>query len=184
MSAGSRPLLSVCSRWFQNLTAGRFRVTWGHQMKPSDKLLSRRQFTSRTALGSLAASACWLPFKPNIADLVPPAPAAAETSAGSDLSPQGQVEAEARFQSILSQYPGRFSEAQKADLKRLCLTLQPQLEQLRAWPVGNPDQPALYLKPLVEREKKSKAAPNLKLAPSAIGPSGKAQGKPNSANKH
>jgi hypothetical protein len=38
---------------------------------------------------------------------------------------------------------------------------------LRAWPVANSDQPALYLKPLVEREKKSNAAPNLKSAPAS-----------------
>jgi len=38
---------------------------------------------------------------------------------------------------------------------------------LRAWPVGNSAAPALYLKPLVEREKPSNAAPNLKSAPPA-----------------
>jgi hypothetical protein len=85
----------------------------------------------------------------------------------SKLSPQSQSEAEARYQSILAQYADRFSEAQKADLKRLCFALQPQLDRLRAWPVANSDQPALYLKPLVEREKKSNAAPNLKSVPSA-----------------
>src|SRR5262249_25161853 len=83
------------------------------------------------------------------------------------LSPQSQAEADARFQSILVQYPDRFSDAQKSDLKRLCFVLQPQLDQLRAGSVANSDQPALYLKPLVEREKKINAAPNLKSAPPA-----------------
>ena len=83
-----------------------------------------------------------------------------------------------RFQSILSQYPDRFSDAQKADLKRLCFVLQPNLDNLRAWPVANSDAPALYLKPLVEREKKSNAAPNLKSAPQPATPA-----KPNPTGK-
>ena len=62
------------------------------------------------------------------------------------------------------------SDAQKTDLKRLCFALQPQLDRLRAWPIANSAQPALYLKPLVEHEKKSDAAPNLKSAPAATAP--------------
>jgi len=97
----------------------------------------------------------------------------------SKLSPQGQAEAEARYQSILAQYADRFSDAQKTELKRLCFALQPQLDRLRAWPVANSDQPALYLKPLVEREKKSNAAPNLKSAPTTAAPAKSlAPGKP------
>jgi hypothetical protein len=97
----------------------------------------------------------------------------------SKLSPQSQAEAEARYQSILAQYPERLSDAQKTDVKRLCLALQPQLDRLRAWPIANSAQPALYLKPLVEREKKSNAAPNLKSAPTAATPAKSlAPGKP------
>jgi hypothetical protein len=104
----------------------------------------------------------------SLPDLAAAGPTTLPTQLPSDaskLSPQSQYEAEARYQSILAQYPDRFSEAQKADLKRLCFALQPQLDRLRAWPVANSDQPALYLKPLVEREKKSNAAANLKSAP-------------------
>jgi len=71
---------------------------------------------------------------------------------------------------LLARYGGRFSDAQKADLRRLCFVLQPQLDGLRAWPVANSDAPALYLKPLVEREKKGNAAPNLKSAPQPAKP--------------
>ncbi len=69
------------------------------------------------------------------------------------LSPEGHAEVEARIQSILSQYGNRLSEAQKADIRRLCNLAQPPLDRLRAYPVENGDGPALYLKPLAEREK-------------------------------
>jgi hypothetical protein len=69
------------------------------------------------------------------------------------LSPESHAEAEARFQTILNQYGNRFSDAQKTDLHRLCALAQPPLDRLRAYPLENGDAPALYLKPLVEREK-------------------------------
>jgi hypothetical protein len=69
------------------------------------------------------------------------------------LSPESHAEVEARVQAILSQYGSRFNEAQKADLRRLCNLAQPPLDRLRAYALDNGDAPALYLKPLVEREK-------------------------------
>lgn len=125
--------------------------------------VSRREFSRRAALGTAAAIA------PPFSSFVPSEPVGVpdtQTPASTPkLSPQSQAEADSRFQSILAQYPDRFSDAQKTDLKRLCFVLQPQLDQIRAWPAANSDAPALYLKPLVEREKKTNAAPNLKSAP-------------------
>jgi len=69
------------------------------------------------------------------------------------LSPESHAEAEARFQIISSQYGSRFNDAQKADIRRLCFLAQPPLDRLRAYAVENGDNPALYFKPLVEREK-------------------------------
>jgi hypothetical protein len=69
------------------------------------------------------------------------------------LSPESRAEVEARIQTILNQYGSRFSDAQKADLRRLCALAQPPLDRLRAYALENGDAPALYLKPLVEREK-------------------------------
>jgi hypothetical protein len=132
-------------------------------MKPSDNFLSRREFARRAALG--AASTSLLPLR----ELVPPTAASesphpaqspAQTPANAPkLSPQSQAEAEARHEAILAQYPDRFSDAQKSDLKRLCVALQPSLDRLRAYAIDNADQPALYLKPLVEREKKPVTRP-------------------------
>ena len=69
------------------------------------------------------------------------------------LSPESHAEAEARIQAIFAQYGGRFSDAQKTDLRRLCFLAQPPLDRLRAYALENGDNPALYFKPLVEREK-------------------------------
>ena len=132
-------------------------------MKPTDTALSRREFARRAALGTAAAvSGGWR---------VPGGETGLNPSAGqqppqaANLSPQSAAEAEARYQAILQQYGDRFSEAQKADLKHVCVGIQQNLDKVRAYSLSNGDQPALYLKPLVEREKKSGAPPNLKSAP-------------------
>jgi len=75
------------------------------------------------------------------------------------LSPQSLIEAEGRYQSILQQYGQRFSDVQKADIRRLCAVAQQSLDAVRTYPVGNAEQTGLYLKPLVERDKKSTAPP-------------------------
>ena len=147
-------------------------------MTNTNTSLSRREFARRAALGTAVTSTMLL----SLPDFVAAAPPALPTQIPADapkLSPQSQAEAESRYQSILAQYPDRFSDAQKVDLKRLCLALQPQLDRLRGWPIANSTQPALYLKPLVEREKRSNAAPNLKSAPAANTPTKSlAPGKP------
>jgi hypothetical protein len=144
--------------------------------KPSpDKAvgISRREFARRAAIASALASVA-----PATA-LTAPAPqpnehanaAAADfggrlSAASSEsiaqpqqpadmpkLSPESHAEAEARIQTIFAQYATRFSDAQKADIRRLCFLGQPPLDRLRAYALENSDSPALYLKPLVEREK-------------------------------
>lgn len=128
---------------------------------PERQRVSRREFARRAALGT-AAAITTVPLSPLVTRH---SPLSDQSPDPAKLSPQSQAEADARFQSILAQYPDRFSDAQKADLKRLCFVAQQPLDALRSWPVANSDQPALYLKPIVEREKKNNAAPNLKFAP-------------------
>ncbi len=134
-------------------------------MPPTDKPFSRREFARRAALG--AATAAVLPLReivPSAAASVPePAqtPAQAPTNAAK-LSPRSQAEADFRFQAILNQYPDRFSDAQKTDLSRLCVLLQPPLDRIRAYAISNGDLPALYLKPLVDRDKKPPASSSTK----------------------
>ena len=135
-------------------------------MKSTDAALSRREFARRAALSTAAVatgSAAWSTPASNLS----PAGANPQTTAASaKLSPQSAAEAEARCQTILQQYGDRFSDAQKADIKHVCLGIQENLDKVRAYSLSDGDQPALYLKPLVEREKKS-GAPNVKMPPAA-----------------
>jgi hypothetical protein len=114
-----------------------------------DHAISRREFARRAAMVSAATLA---PANLLGSAVSPPMPQQQPTSA--NLSPESQAEVESRVQAILSEYGGRFSDTQKVDLRRLCKEAQPVLDRLRAYPTENGDGPALYLKPLMEREKK------------------------------
>jgi len=133
-------------------------------MKPTDAALSRREFARRAALGTAVAVSGGWQVASGETELNPTAGQQARQAA--NLSPQSAAEAEARYQTILQQYGDRFSGAQKADIKHVCLSIQENLDKVRAYSLSNGDQPALYLRPLVEREKKS-GAPNVKKPPSA-----------------
>jgi len=119
--------------------------------------ISRREFARRAALISA------VPFVPSTGL---PAPSGASSTlfpqSATILPPESQAEAEARFDAILKLYGSRLSDAQKTDVQRRCIAGQEALDRLRAHHLENSDNPALYLKPLVEREKKP--------APSAAAP--------------
>lgn len=113
--------------------------------------ISRREFARRAALASAVAAVG--PAASLAATTAPAIPLPQQSADLPKLSPEGHAEVDARVQSILAQYGTRFSDAQKADLHRLCHLAQPPLDRLRAYALANGDAPALYLKPLVEREK-------------------------------
>jgi hypothetical protein len=119
--------------------------------------ISRREFARRAAMASAAASLA--PVKVLTAESATASPQPPQLPDMPKLSPEGQAEVEARVHAILSQYGSRFSEAQKAEIRRLCALAQPPLDRLRGYAIQNGDEPALYLKPLVEREKKPAAPP-------------------------
>jgi hypothetical protein len=154
-------------------------------MPPADKPFSRREFARRAALG--AAAAAVLPLREIVPANVESEPRLAQAPAQTSrqnptgapkLSPQSQAEADFRFQAILNQYPDRFSEAQKTDLRRLCVLLQPPLDRIRTYAVSDGDLPALYLKPLVERDKKPAASASAPVTPSAAAKSAATQKPP------
>jgi len=115
-----------------------------------DHAISRREFARRAAMVSAATLT---PTNLLSSDILPATPQTQQPSPA-DLSPESRAEVEARIQAILNEYGGRFSDAQKTDLRRLCKEAQPVLDRLRAYPTENGDGPALYLRPLMEREKK------------------------------
>jgi hypothetical protein len=114
--------------------------------------ISRREFARRAAIVSAVAMVPTraLPARPSMED-----PSLNQSSDTPSLSTESKAEAEARYQTILGVYGSRFSDAQKSDLRRLSFAAQSSLDHLRAYTVENGDCPALYLKPLVEREKKT-----------------------------
>lgn len=122
---------------------------------------SRREFARRAAI---ASAATLLPANLPVSAPLPPQ----QPSKLPPLSPESQAEADARTQLAFAQYGSRLSAEQKSELARLSAGLQRQLDSLRAFPVDNGDDPALYLKPLMEREKKP--APTNAAAPSAAKP--------------
>jgi hypothetical protein len=122
-----------------------------------ESAISRREFARRAALVSAAAS-----LAP--ADLLraesSAAPVPAQQPANAPkLSPEGQAEVESRIQSIFAQYGKRLPDSQKKDIRRLAAEAQPALDRLRAFATENGDGPGLYLKPLMEREKKHSLMP-------------------------
>jgi len=125
--------------------------------QPKKGEISRRQFARRAAL--LSATASIAPAASVFADSLPAAPALQTPDTHPHLSPESQTEAEARYQQILSQYGSRFSAEDKATIQQANVTMQASLEKIRAYALENGDGPALYLKPLVEREKKKPATP-------------------------
>jgi hypothetical protein len=167
------------------------------------KDISRREFARRAALASAVASLAPAQAVAGVASAQaanPTASAPPQTTVPTQpsqpvqapnlpkLSGESQAEADARLQAILARYGGRFSDDQKAELHRLCVMAQPQLDRLRAYNLENGVSPALYLKPLVEREKKPTApqvppraaVPKASPAPAANAPSA---GKPPTAPK-
>ncbi len=115
------------------------------------KLLSRRSFARRAALFSASAAL--------ITDgTLLPSNVRAESFAQfpielPKLSPESQAEAEARFQLVISRHGSHLNEEDKRNIKMLCYFSQPGLDRLRSFSLKNSDVPALFLKPIVEREK-------------------------------
>ena len=125
--------------------------------QPKRNAISRRQFTRRAAMLSAAASV--VPAASAFANPASVTPPQAPLPAHPGLSPESQTEADARLQQILAQYGSRFSEDEKSLLQKINVITQQALDRVRVYPLQNSDSPALYLKPLVEREKKKSESP-------------------------
>jgi hypothetical protein len=123
--------------------------------KRSGSLLSRRQFAHRAAV--LSATATIVPAGAILPDSAASLALQSATN-NPPLSPAAQLEVDSRYQQILSLYGQHLDEAQKANIKKMCVDLQPALEKIRNFRLDNGNAPALFLKPLVERDKRPQAA--------------------------
>jgi hypothetical protein len=119
--------------------------------------ISRREFARRAAFVSAAASLS--PAGLLSANSGAAAAPALQSANSPKLSAESQAEMESRLKAIFAQYGNRLSNAQKDDLKRLAHDSQQMLDRLRAYPTANEDSPGLYLKPLIERERKPTTKP-------------------------
>jgi L-aminopeptidase/D-esterase-like protein len=116
--------------------------------------ISRREFARRAAFVSAAASLSTTNLLSR-ESTVGTAHPLQTTAGGPKLSAESQAEMESRIQAVFAQYGSRLNDAQKAELHRLAAEGQAGLDRLRAYSTNNGDGPGLYLKPLIEREKKS-----------------------------
>ena len=120
------------------------------QKNPS---ISRRQFATNALLTTAAAT-----FAAATSTTATATPSQSPTTAPA-LSEASQSESALRLQTIVAIYGPRFSDDQKAALKKICNSTQSSLDRLRAYKTENSDDPALHLKPLIEHERKSPASP-------------------------
>jgi hypothetical protein len=123
----------------------------------NNSAISRREFARRAAFVSAAASLA--PANLLDAGTSAPEPLVQQSANLPKLSPESQAEVESRIQAIFAQYGSRLSDAQKADIRRLAAEAQPPLDRLRAYATENGDGPGLYLKPLIEHERKASPLP-------------------------
>jgi len=123
----------------------------------SDSAISRREFARRATLVSAAASLA--PSNLLTPDSVAARLPTQQAANAPKPSPEGHAEVESRIQSIFAQYGSRLTDSQKADIRRLVTETQPTLDRLRAFATDNGDGPGLYLKPLMERERKPSPMP-------------------------
>jgi hypothetical protein len=123
----------------------------------SNSSISRRDFARRAAFASAAASLA--PSELLSSESIAMPQPAQQPANAPKLSPESQAEVESRIQAIFAQYGKRLSDTQKTDIRRLAAEAQPPLDRLRAFATDNGDGPGLYLKPLIERERKPSPKP-------------------------
>ena len=102
--------------------------------------ISRRDFAVSAALASAAIAAVptgMLAQEKGAAEAAKP-----EAPQPPKLSPASQAEVEERYAAILRKYGSRLSDEQKKDVHKSLISQQQGLDQIRAFPLENWDEPA------------------------------------------
>jgi len=111
--------------------------------------ISRRDFAVSAALATAALAA--VPADA-LAQEKPAAEAAKpETPQPPKLSAGSQAEVETRYAEVLRKYGARLSEDQKKDVHKSLLSQQQGLDQIRAFPLENWDEPATVFKAVASK---------------------------------
>ena len=106
--------------------------------------ISRRDFAVSAALATAAIAAVptdLLAQEKSVAEAAKP-----ETPQPPKLSAASQAEFEARYAEVLRKYGSRLTEEQKKDVHKSLLSQQQSLDQIRAFPLENWDEPATVFK--------------------------------------
>ena len=101
-------------------------------MKKQNEGLSRREFAKAAALTTAAVLVPEL-----LSQEQKPATEAAKPPEAPKLSPESQAEADTAYETLMRKYGRRFTDEQKAEIKRLVMQQQSSLDKLRAVPVKN-----------------------------------------------
>ena len=109
-----------------------------------DMKISRRDFAVSAALATAAMAA----VPTDVLGQEKPAAEAAKPEAPQPpkLSAASQAEVEARYTEVLRKYGSRLSDDQRKDVHRLLVSQQQGLDQIRAFPLENWDEPATVFK--------------------------------------
>jgi len=110
-----------------------------HQSGSKQKI-TRRDFALSAALAGAAMAAVpgeLLAQQKTAAEAAKP-----EAPQPPKLSATSQAEVEARYAEVIRKYGTRLSEAQKKDVHKSLVSQQQSLEQIRAFPLENWDEPA------------------------------------------
>jgi len=113
-------------------------------MKKQNEGLSRREFAKAAALTTAAVLVPEL-----LSQEQKPATEAAKPPEAPKLSPESQTEADTAYETLMRKYGRRFTDEQKAEIKRLVMQQQSSLDKLRAVPVKNSDEPATVFQVLI-----------------------------------
>ena len=115
---------------------------------PKQKI-TRRDFAVSAALATAAIAAVpadVLAQEKTAAGAVKP-----ETPQPTKLSAASQAEVEARYAEVMRKYGARLSEDQKKDVHKSLLSQQQGLDQIRAFPLENWDEPATVFKAVASK---------------------------------
>ena len=82
---------------------------------------------------------------------------ASNRAGGDDAASARQAEIDARVADVFRRYGDRLSAEQKTEVRRLAGELQKGLDKLRAYPLGNGDQPATVLRLVPDAAEVSRA---------------------------
>lgn len=134
------------------------------ELEKDAKKLTRRDFARAAALAAATAAVAPTLASASASAAAAERPSGAETPgaigrANGDAEPRGaigraagdaasarQAEIDARVAEVLRRYGDRLSAEQKTEVRRLVGELQKGLDKLRAYPLGNGDQPATVLR--------------------------------------